>query len=348
MDHESLHQENVVVTFDEGIYCEAKRIQWAVSPELDNVIVRLGGFHRAKNFLGVIGKRMSESGVEDLWIESEICGSSVAAKIISGTHYNRAIRAHKLTLEALERLQWDSFLEWLEKNGEVNETAINCIKEKKQNLLSLFQKGQSFLLQQRSEIRQQALELGTLLLEKINPLFTQYKEYGRKCSALFAFWNEYMEMVWLLLDFIHGDRDANWLLHLETFNAMLPYDRAFDHLNYFRWGAVYITDMKLMEEVAPSVHKEFTEIGSHAVSTASSESSFNSVAPDMALEQTVNRDSKTKRRNRRGHRHGGNTRQMGTHSSYDGSCNNVFQSHEWYVTNLKLSQRTWITKNGKR
>ena len=35
----------------------------------------------------------------------------------------------------------------------------------------------------------------------------------------------------LLLNSIHGDRDANWLFLLETFN-----DRAFDHLNYLRWG----------------------------------------------------------------------------------------------------------------
>ena len=85
-------------------YCEAKRIQLAISPELGNVIVRHERFHRAKNFLSVVGKRLTESGVEDLWIESDICGSNVATKIISGTHYNRAIRAHRLTLEALARL----------------------------------------------------------------------------------------------------------------------------------------------------------------------------------------------------------------------------------------------------
>ena len=38
--HESLRQKNAVVTFDEGIYCEAKRIQLAISPGLNNVIVR--------------------------------------------------------------------------------------------------------------------------------------------------------------------------------------------------------------------------------------------------------------------------------------------------------------------
>ena len=72
VDKTFLRQKNAVVTFDEGIYCEAKRIQWAISPELDNVIVQLRGFHRAKNFLGVIVKRMTESAVEDLWIESDM------------------------------------------------------------------------------------------------------------------------------------------------------------------------------------------------------------------------------------------------------------------------------------
>ena len=70
---------------------------------------------------------------------------------------------------------------------------------------------------------------------------------------------------------------------------MLSHDRAFNHLNYFRWGIVYFTDMKMLQEVTPTTHKEF-----YALSTSSSESSFNSVSPDMALEQTVNRDSKIK------------------------------------------------------
>ena len=66
---ESLRQKNAVVTFDEGIYFEAKRIQLTISPGLNNVIFRHERFHRAKTFLSVVGKRMTESGVEDLWIE---------------------------------------------------------------------------------------------------------------------------------------------------------------------------------------------------------------------------------------------------------------------------------------
>ena len=61
---------------------------------------------------------MTESGVEALWIETDIilCESNVAMKIISRTHYYRAIKACKLTLEALERLEWNTFMEWLGKN----------------------------------------------------------------------------------------------------------------------------------------------------------------------------------------------------------------------------------------
>jgi hypothetical protein len=62
-------------------------------------------------------------------------------------------------------------------------------------------------------------------------------------SETFRLWNEYEDMVWLLLAFLHGERDSNWKLHLETFRAMLPYDRAFYHLNYFRWGAAYLINM---------------------------------------------------------------------------------------------------------
>ena len=178
----------------------------------------------------------------------------------------------------------------------MDEKEMNCIKEKKEKLLSLFQQGFNAVLQQQTKIRQKAIELGNLLIEKISPLYNQFKEYGCKYSALFAFWNEYMEMVCLLLNFIHGDRDANWLLHLEAFSAMLPYDRAFDHLNYFGWETVYSL-LNGYEDAArgcPTVHQEFTENRTHAVSTSSSETLFNSVSPDMPLEQTVDRYSKTK------------------------------------------------------
>jgi hypothetical protein len=142
-----LQQKNPVITFVEGIYCDAKRIQWSVSPELDHIVVRLGGFHRAKNFMGLIGKRMEESGLEDIWSESGVYGPSVASKLLKATHYNRAVRAHKLTCEALERICWKSFVDWLEREGHVSGVAVDSLKNKKTELLEVFQQGHAHAME---------------------------------------------------------------------------------------------------------------------------------------------------------------------------------------------------------
>ena len=57
-----LGQHHPVITLDEKIYALAKEIQWANYYELKDMVIRLEGFHRAKNFMGIIGKRMKESG----------------------------------------------------------------------------------------------------------------------------------------------------------------------------------------------------------------------------------------------------------------------------------------------
>ena len=77
----------------------------------------MNGFIELKNFLCSWQAHDRITEVLRIFGSSDICGSNVATKIINRTKYNRAIRVHKLTLEALERLQWNTFMEWLEKNG---------------------------------------------------------------------------------------------------------------------------------------------------------------------------------------------------------------------------------------
>ena len=57
----------------EAIYQLGKQIQWHV-PFLQDITLRLGGIHRDKNFLSVIGKRMKLTGLKEILKASEIYG----------------------------------------------------------------------------------------------------------------------------------------------------------------------------------------------------------------------------------------------------------------------------------
>ena len=69
----NLGQTNPCITVDESIYATAKKIQWQV-PGLADVTIRLGGFNRAKNFLGIIGKRMKSSGFKEIITRFQLFG----------------------------------------------------------------------------------------------------------------------------------------------------------------------------------------------------------------------------------------------------------------------------------
>ena len=100
-------------------------------------------------------------------------------------------------------------------------------------------------------------------------------------------------MVYLLLNFIAAERESNWPMHLETFCELLQYDHAFDHYKYFVWRTIYPIDMDDLSTRHPQLHENYM-LGYHTVSRLDKELKFNCVSTDMALEQSMNRDSKTK------------------------------------------------------
>ena len=112
-----LQQSTAVITFDLAIYSKAKEIHWRYPEEFQNLVIRLGGFHIALNYLALIGKMFQESGLEDVFIESGLYGSSSTMALLQGKSYNRGIRGHKLIMEALLRLKWDAFCSWVSKGG---------------------------------------------------------------------------------------------------------------------------------------------------------------------------------------------------------------------------------------
>ena len=112
-----LQQSTVVITFDLAIYSKEEEIHWRYPEEFQNLVISLGGFHIALNYLALIGKMFQESGLEDVFIESGLYGSSSTMALLQGKSYNRGIRGHKLIMEARLRLKWDAFCSWVSKGG---------------------------------------------------------------------------------------------------------------------------------------------------------------------------------------------------------------------------------------
>ena len=91
--------------------------------------------------LAILGKRFGDSGLKDIFIESQIVAEGSISGVIDGKHYNRGVRAHKYLYEALMRLAWAEFTRRLESSDpnhripevsflEQVDTLANNLKEK--------------------------------------------------------------------------------------------------------------------------------------------------------------------------------------------------------------------------
>ena len=60
-------------------------------------------------------------------------------------------------------------------------------------------------------------------LTTVIEMFDSFRHLERARSPMSAFWDEYMYMVIMLLQFVKAERTVNWCLHLAAISAMAPY-----------------------------------------------------------------------------------------------------------------------------
>ena len=109
-------------------------MQWANAETCQKLVVRLGSFYIALNFMKVICQHYADSGLVDVWIKSTVYGDNTAQNNMAAKSYNRTVRAHELTYEALWRILWDKFVKWAEDssvdiNPDIMEAAKNVANE---------------------------------------------------------------------------------------------------------------------------------------------------------------------------------------------------------------------------
>lgn len=255
---QALNQKHIVLTVDEALFPKLMELQWSVSEYKDILIPRLGGLHTAMNFLRVIGQHMEDCGLTDVWIETGILGINAAQHAMAGKAYARAIRVHKITLQALWQLLLPQLYSYLDEHD----------KELKEKLQSNF----------RSNNYDLAELLDTLSTEDFRSHMDNFGHKLQEDNPNSQFWWQYMDMVSIFLHFIRAQCDGIWDLHLYAFRRMLPFFFRYDHTHYARWGTIYLSEMNCLP---PEVLQEF-QAGNFVVKESSRK--FNQVSPDHSHE----------------------------------------------------------------
>ena len=276
---DKLYQHDVVIVFDQAIYAKALEIVWQKPQEYSRVVLRMGAFHTACSFLAVIGKRFGDAGLCDLLVESGVLGTGSLSGVIEGRHYNRAIRLHKLVFEGLQRMRWDAFGRWLQTN--------NCDFPNDFELAGVLSQIRAFRNTPSVENIEQLFQS-----EKVSEILFVYTKYSQNEEGpMKKFWNSYIDMVSLLLAFLRATREGNWELHLACIRELLPWYFAYDRQNYARYLPVYWLHMINLPKTHPEAH-EYLSNGGFCVQRSSNK--FSQSAVDQTIEQTLNRDTKTK------------------------------------------------------
>lgn len=174
-----------------------------------------------------------------------------------------------MTLEAVWRLVWPQFEEWCKRNGH----GLDPIRRTASLLADMCRYGSC--TETENALGAAADETANIL-----PLLTQFQSENDDKPCL-QYWMNYMAMVTILLNFMYAERRRDWKLHLTSVTDMLPYFTVFDHANYFKWGMVYVAEMRQLEQTAPAVYQECI-LGNVVVKSTNNK--FNQLPVDQALE----------------------------------------------------------------
>ena len=213
-----LELESMVVVFDQAIYAKAQIIRWKDPEIIKKLVIRLGEFHTMMSYLGILGKRFGVAGLQDIIVEAGIVAVGSINGVLSGKHYNRAMRVHKLVYEALERLRFKAFMDSLSKEDE------ECVRSKIQRLQESFDSKTDF-----------ADVLSSEYMNELSLKYDLFITHESENRPTFALWSSYLSMVGSLLSFLRATCTSDWLLHLDAVRLMIPWFFAYDRVNYARY-----------------------------------------------------------------------------------------------------------------
>ena len=221
---EKLGNRWTIIVCDQALYELATAIRMKEPQNFSNVILLLGGFHQAHNFLKATLKIMRNSGGEELLCHSGLCQEGTANKIFGEkADYYQSLHALQIIAEAMWQLFWKAFINWLQENElHIDDTAMATAME-------LGKSVQPYTMQELLEV-----DLGN-----IEELIEQFRE-TLQVQPTANYWLAFLDMARIFLRFLFYQRQGNWLGYLSESAKMLPFFTAAGHYKRSgnRWNCV--------------------------------------------------------------------------------------------------------------
>ena len=255
---------------------KAYALVWQYSEKNKKVVVRMGVFHTICSLFGTLGKTMKASGIAEIIIESGICASESLNRVMTGKHYNTALRVHKHLLEALERLLLARF----EEDHPRSECLSMDSSIKLMDLIANPNTETASKVKDSEEIRRYFEKYSAFKSELLNGT------YGN--TALF--WSVYMNTIQTILIFIRATKGNDLDLHIAALYALCQMFFAYEYCNYARYVPCYIMTLMNLQDTHPGC-KELLQKNGFSVSRSSVPLSRNPVY--ITIEQTINRHAKS-------------------------------------------------------
>ena len=294
-----------VMTFDQPLYWEAM-MTIRSQPDDSNMkymVMRLGGFHMPRSFLGSSGHMMADSGLQEL-IESAYASNTVS-HMLTGKAVARAVRGHLLVDDALNTtITPDTYMYNVpvttKQEADYSEAVgVQHIPERSDDEThDLDTDTITTDLTAAAELYDRAVSCTCAFsVEEVCSsealVRRQSKVNGKKetmTGRTATLWLQYLEMVDILRRFLKAERTGNWRLHLQSVRKMLPYFAAAGHKLYAKAAYVYLQAMTMLPEIHPDVHQKFEE-GYHVVRR--SDRYGVGLFTDLIIEQVLMRSVKT-------------------------------------------------------
>ena len=224
------------------------------------VMVRLGGFHLLKSYLGSIGYIMEGSGIEEMIkLIYPGCGDKFIGHILSGGAYYKALRCHFLI---------DAVIVCFIMKDIVSKDELSQAEE----FLGTKAPGR------QEEYDQYVFPVFQETLEKtVNKLLHS----GRTPKL----WMQYHGHVTVIKTYVRAERLNNFNLHLSCVAKMLPTYSAAGHINYGKGARLYLELITMYEKSYPQIMNAFFDQGFHTVRYSTRE--WGGVWTDLAIEQRL-------------------------------------------------------------